>query len=111
MKRTFDAPAFARTGSGQAGSDSLIVRPMTPGNAVPRGYSLIAMCPPRQPPQLGVAGPRGEYGVAAKRVTSDRAQPRASDRAQPRASDRADVRRLRRAGRCGDDLVEVVLAR
>src|SRR5258705_235952 len=43
MKRTFGAPSFARSGSGQAGLETSNVRPMTPGNAVPGLYSRSAM--------------------------------------------------------------------
>src|SRR5262245_15180234 len=39
MKRTLGAPGFGRMGSGQAGEESSIVRPMRPGNAVPGLYS------------------------------------------------------------------------
>jgi hypothetical protein len=39
MNRTFGAPSRARNGSGQAGLEVSNVRPMTPGNAVPGGYS------------------------------------------------------------------------
>src|SRR5450631_1286414 len=37
---TFGAPGVARTGCGQAGDDWSVVRPMTPGNAVPGLYSI-----------------------------------------------------------------------
>src|SRR4051812_23218932 len=111
MKMTFDAPVLARTGSGQAGSDSPIVRPMTPGKAVPRGYSLIAMCPPRQPPQLGVAAERREWAVDGKDPERQLARNVSVSSRATRASARADVRRLGRAGRRGDDLIQVVLAR
>ena len=43
MKSTLGAPSFARFGAGQAGLDTSAVRPMTPGNVVPRLYSMIAM--------------------------------------------------------------------
>src|ERR1700722_16822484 len=45
MKRTLGAPSLARSGDGQAGSDSPIVRPMRPGKVVPGLYSLSAMHP------------------------------------------------------------------
>src|SRR5215472_12654662 len=44
MKSTFGAPGFGRTGFGQAGSDSPMVRPMRPGNVVPGRYSLSWAC-------------------------------------------------------------------
>jgi hypothetical protein len=37
------APSAGRGGSGQAGDDSSIVRPMTPVNGVPSLYVLIAI--------------------------------------------------------------------
>src|SRR5215469_1630194 len=40
MNNTFAAPDFARTGAGQAGSDSPMVRPIRPVKVVPAGYSL-----------------------------------------------------------------------
>src|SRR5262245_28722895 len=43
MKSTLAAPSLARSGAGQAGSDSLRVRPMRPGNAVPAWYSFSAI--------------------------------------------------------------------
>src|SRR5690242_15563796 len=43
MNRTFGAPAFARSGAGQAGVDSAIVRPRIPGKAVPGLYSRNAI--------------------------------------------------------------------
>jgi hypothetical protein len=43
MNSTFGAPALARNGSGQAGSDTSNVRPMTPLKAVPGLYSLRAI--------------------------------------------------------------------
>src|SRR5882724_6425360 len=44
MKSTFGAPGFARIGAGHAGSEFSMVRPMTPGKAVPGGYSLSSAC-------------------------------------------------------------------
>src|SRR4029079_6792226 len=43
MNKTFGDPDLARTGRGHAGDDSPIVRPVTPGNAVPGSYSLNAI--------------------------------------------------------------------
>ena len=43
MNSTLGAPSFARNGSGQAGSDTSKVRPLTPLNAVPGLYSLRAI--------------------------------------------------------------------
>src|SRR5436305_1878745 len=40
MNITFGAPFGARTATGHAGVDSSAVRPMTPGNDVPAGYSF-----------------------------------------------------------------------
>ena len=40
---TFGAPLRARTGAGQAGLDSSVVRPMTPGKAAPAGYSTMGI--------------------------------------------------------------------
>ena len=40
MNSTFGAPFGARTGAGHAGVDSSAVRPITPGKAVPDGYSF-----------------------------------------------------------------------
>src|SRR5436190_23554217 len=48
MKSTLGEPGLARSGAGHAGDDSPMVLPMTPGNAVPGSYSLIAMCPPQR---------------------------------------------------------------
>src|SRR6185369_8874234 len=45
-KRTLGDPGLARIGRGQAGVDSPTVRPITPGNAVPGSYSLIAIAGP-----------------------------------------------------------------
>src|SRR4029079_18907410 len=42
MNSTLGDPGLARSGRGQAGDDSPTVRPITPGNAVPASYSLIA---------------------------------------------------------------------
>ena len=42
-KITLGVPSLARTGCGQAGSDSDTVRPITPGNAVPGLYSFIGI--------------------------------------------------------------------
>src|SRR5262245_4095825 len=46
MKSAFGAPSFARSGWGQAGLDSPMVRPRRPGNAVPGLYSTIALFAP-----------------------------------------------------------------
>src|SRR4249919_1964157 len=43
MNSTLGAPSRARTGAGQAGVDSSAVRPITPGNAAPGSYSIIAI--------------------------------------------------------------------
>src|SRR5262245_20300504 len=43
MKSTLAAPSLARSGAGQAGSDSLRVRPMRPGKVVPGLYSFSAI--------------------------------------------------------------------
>ena len=43
MKSTLGEPGLARSGRGHAGDDSPMVRPITPGNAVPGAYSLIAI--------------------------------------------------------------------
>jgi hypothetical protein len=43
MKSTLGEPSFARSGRGQAGLDSPMVRPMRPGKAVPALYSTIAL--------------------------------------------------------------------
>ena len=43
MNSTFGAPFGARTGAGHAGVDSSAVRPITPGKAVPDGYSFSGM--------------------------------------------------------------------
>lgn len=43
MDSTLGAPSFARNRSGQAGSDTSKVRPLTPLNAVPGLYSLRAI--------------------------------------------------------------------
>ena len=40
MNTTFGVPFGARTGAGHAGVDSSAVRPITPGKAVPDGYSF-----------------------------------------------------------------------
>src|ERR1700733_585549 len=40
MNSTFGEPASARSGRGHAGLDSSVVRPITPGNAVPGSYSF-----------------------------------------------------------------------
>ena len=42
---TFGAPAFARSGRGQAGLDSSAVRPITPEKVVPGSYSFSGMVP------------------------------------------------------------------
>src|SRR5690349_18647823 len=49
MNSTLAAPGAARSGLGQAGSDSSKVLPMTPGNLVPGVYSFNVTCasPPR----------------------------------------------------------------
>src|SRR5215467_5068781 len=46
MNNTFGASGLARTGAGQAGSDSPMVRPIRPVKAVPAGYSLRSPPPP-----------------------------------------------------------------
>src|ERR1700733_3377660 len=43
MNSTFGEPASARSGRGHAGLDSSVVRPITPGNAVPGSYSFSGM--------------------------------------------------------------------
>jgi hypothetical protein len=43
MNKTLGAPSFARSGAGQAGADSPMVRPMRPGKVVPGLYSFSAM--------------------------------------------------------------------
>src|SRR4051812_41546734 len=42
-KSTLGDPGLARSGCGHAGDDSPTVRPITPGNAIPGSYSLIAI--------------------------------------------------------------------
>ena len=43
MNSTFGDPGSARSGRGHAGLDSSVVRPITPGKAVPGSYSLSGM--------------------------------------------------------------------
>src|SRR5689334_16407660 len=64
MNSTLGDPGFARSGFGQAGDDSPIVRPITPGNAVPGSYSLIAI---GRPPWLPVGGDQDGSGRGAAR--------------------------------------------
>src|SRR5262245_42591541 len=48
MNSTFGAPSLARIGAGQAGCDTSKVRPITPLNACPGGYSArrVDACSP-----------------------------------------------------------------
>src|SRR6185436_3231672 len=57
MNSTLGDPGFARSGRGHAGDDSPIVRPITPGNALPGSYSLIAIA------ALPVGGRQGGSGA------------------------------------------------
>src|SRR5260370_28929359 len=46
MNKTLGEPGFARSGRGHAGLDSSVVRPITPGNAVPGSYSVSPIARP-----------------------------------------------------------------
>src|ERR1700733_4850214 len=85
MNSTFGEPASARSGRGQAGLDSSVVRPITPGNAVPGSYSFSGMIDPHRRNGRGLCmagagvsttdpGPRAEPIVAvceAELITPD----------------------------------------